>query len=278
MPCQAKNNNPLRRPGHLRALAAKAAAGVLLMAALALGAQPAAANLRAPITRHAPSGALRGPGQGLSVVSESLRIQCGGDCAIKAVYHVRAREAGSRQFEFILPRSSQVTVKTATSSPQAHTGPFVLPERESPGGEPRFITSVPLAKATFQAVLQKGGNELAISYQQPWGQEERKFEGYFSGWKSARVLRYELWPLKEWRLAKEFSLRIRITVSPEAAAGQKALLLAYPTRAGKPVVWQQVPAQRDHQGIAFNLDLGRDFPDRLEILLGPEDILPGGRP
>ena len=248
------------------------------MAMPALWAQSAAANLRVPITRHAPSGALSGPGQGLTVVSESLQIQCGSDCVIRAVYRVRAREPKKYKFEFILPESCRVVVKIENSSPRVQTSPFSVPTKAKPGEKPRFITSVAMARATFVATLQEGVNDIAISYRQPWGKDERKFEGYFSGWKSARILRYELWPLKEWQLVTDFTMKIGVTIAPAMAANQEVLLMAYPTRESEPNILKQVPSERDKDGIFIDLNLGHEFPDRLEIILGPKDILTGNQP
>ncbi len=245
------------------------------LAALWLAAGTAGANMRAPVSRHSPSAALAGPSAGLTVLGEELALACRGDgCAVRATYRLWARSAGSWDFGFVLPGPAKVTVRCGQTELQAASRPAHWPdpqaETSGPGDMPRLHFLPKMHQAGFELSLPAGKSAITVSYRQAWGKSERRFSGYFSGWLSARTLRYELWPLREWRLAPGFALMV--TVKVEGDAGRSALLRA----AAEP---GQPPANlglldRDKDGaLVLRRRWGQRFPARLELVVGTPEAL-----
>lgn len=245
------------------------------LAAILLAAQIAGANMRAPVSRHSPSAALEGPVPGLTVLGEELGLVCGPDgCRVRATYRLWAAAAGSWDFGFVLPGPGEVTVRCGQTVLRAASEPARWPdpqaETSGPGNLPRLHFLPPMEQASFGLSLPAGKSAVTVSYRQAWGKSERKFEGYFSGWLSARTLRYELWPLRDWRLAPRFSLALSVRV--EAGHGQAALLRAFAESAGPPANLGLLRREGD-EALALRKSWGKRFPARLELVVGAPEAL-----
>lgn len=235
---------------------------------------PARANFSAPLTLRSPSGALAEsrPGE-LKILAETLEITCDQNCRIEAVYHIQARNGGRFELNFILPRPTQISVRVNNIGQEVTSRPFTwkLPEQERKG--PRIIEDIKMARATFGAELKPGPNIIRVGYQQPWGKDQRIFGGYFSGWKSAQEISYELWPLKEWHLAKDFSLKLKVYISEKPAQGRRAMIEAFGDRLGPGRTLLLTPPQKGYEPVRLDLEWGTDFPDRIRLLLGTSKML-----
>ncbi len=247
---------------------------VFLWGMLCLGTLPAGANLRAPVSQDSASGALAG-GSGLTVLAEELTIRCKGQgCSLEVDYRLRATVPGSWDLAFVLPAPGKVTVRSGSSRLEVSSRPMAWPDpqaRSSPTGQPPRLRLEPkMYQARFQLSLPAGDSLLQIRYRQDWGRNERKFKGYFSGWLTARTLRYELWPLRQWRLGPGFRLVLSVRVDdPQLEA---CLLRAAAGASQTPANLGLLPG--DHNGVFFlKRSWGPEFPARLELVTGSWEAL-----
>ncbi len=246
----------------------------LFLGVLCLGSVPAGANLRAPVSQDSPSSALAGE-PGLTVLAEELTLLCREQgCWLEADYHLLAAAPGSWHLVFVLPAPGKVTVRSGSSRLLVSSRPVAWPDprtRRSPRDKaPRLYLEPRMYQAAFELTLPAGDNLLQIRYHQDWGRDERKFQGYFSGWLTARTLRYELWPLRQWHLDPGFKLTLSVRVDNPKL---EACLLRAADRT------DQVPANLEllphGEGGFFSLQRswGPKFPARLELVTGTWEAL-----
>lgn len=252
----------------------------VILLTMMLCVMPARANIRGPhADEYAASGALV-PDAGLIVESEHLSFAMGkpftGDiytvlktprfANISAQYSVLATEEKTHTFEFIMADANPATaeingVSVPTSIPMPTAGNETSPNKQW--------------KVGFSGKLSKGRNAIRFSYRQPVSKREIRY-GYFvaSKWESA--VEYELWPLKEWKLAPDFTLHIEANIEDDTSPLKKIFgssnhtvkivtpspLLSryhYPEIAGATI-------QRLDDKIIYRLKLGARFPDRIRVL------------
>lgn len=250
-----------------------------LCVALLLGSS-ASANLRAPVVvRESPSAALSAPGPRLKVERESLRFSCASaSCDVTAEYEVAAEAATRVRLDFILPAESPVTAATNGETGAATVVPAQPLRPEEASVLPPVMPGAPaLFRAGFESALRPGRNSVAVRYVQPLGAEEVG-HGYGKKGRMVQLLRYELWPLREWRRSDGF--RIHLAVSTERPA---------------PGLWQRwfgtvrsltcissdpaIPlpeGRREQKGdeLVYEVELGPAIPDRVTCYLGDEDLMP----
>jgi hypothetical protein len=120
-------------------------------------------------------------------------------------------------------------------------------------------------EAFFDLALAQGVSAVKITYRQAWGRIEREFKGYFSGWLTARALRYEMWPLRGWTLAPAFRLAAQVRVRRGTAA---AGLIRWADERTGPLEELAVLERAETGDLVFHRQWGRSFPARLELVTG----------
>jgi hypothetical protein len=259
------------RPGR-----AVVAAAVLV----ALAAPRAEGNLRAPrVIPGSPSSALVAPAESLTVDRELLRFLCGADsCLVTAQYEVTAAAATKVHLEFILPVQSPVTATTNAAGETVQVVPAApLRAEEARALTPALPGAPPLFRAAFQSALREGQNTVTVSYSQPLGAEEADF-GYGKKGRMVQQLRYELWPLREWKRSPGFRVKLAVAIDRPSPGWWKRLF-------GKPRsltclssdVTAPVPAGRREQRegkLWYEAELGPTVPDRITCYIGDEDLMP----
>jgi hypothetical protein len=179
----------------------------------ALVAAGAGANSRAPrVVPWLPSTAASGLSQDVVAEHEALTFRCDqARCLVKATYRVRAGSAQQVELRFVLPVKAPVTARFGTSkgmvsvagAPAVTTAevlrkvPLDYPSKDRP----------PMYEATVVGPLSAGLNELSFEYVQPLGGQESRREGSLS-----QFFDYGLWPLREWKRAKGFTLDFTATL------------------------------------------------------------------
>jgi hypothetical protein len=233
------------------------------LAAVAVLALPlvAVANLRAPgRVEAAPSGALAKPPAALAVKGERLTVRCELEaCEVEARYAIDAEQALETALEFVMPgapaRTAPVTA-TVNGKPR--------PAAVDPGG----------SQARFSAPLVAGANEVLVRYRQPLAADEHDY-GYFKKGRWVHRFRYEVWPLKGWKLAPGFELALEVSLDrPPPGFFQRHFgtlrSLGCADEAGK-----KLPATPVQEGerLVLRVAFGPKLPDRLVCEMGDEDLL-----
>lgn len=183
------------------------------------------ANMRAPYMRTSmPSRTLTVKTQApLVVVKEDLSFDCDapyeGDIGavsqqkryaqVTAVYHIDAQKRCECLFAFMMP--DDVAIAASINGASCGAKKAVIEKDEDPDGWGRKI-SRSLYHASFEGTLTQGRNIISVNYRQPVGVSETHY-GYFTKSVYASGFGYELWPLREWKLAPGFSLNIDVRVA-----------------------------------------------------------------
>lgn len=198
------------------------------------------ANMRAPLFLFSPASYAASSVSGeLTVKKEDLSFDCpkhenpssdkGGftrealeaDCSVSAVYETLAERDGTFRFEFILPSSNETTV-TVNEEKSQKINPVIIKKLTDSEKEIYRVrhercvactdkNEISLYRVSFTGALKKGTNRISAEYRQILGYAETS-HGYFSSSKWAAEFSYELWPLKEWKLASDFQMNVRFTV------------------------------------------------------------------
>jgi len=134
--------------------------------------------------------------------------------------------------------------------------------------------------AQFSASLQSENNTVRVTYQQPLSLREYDWGGFWN--RNGRFLQsieYELSPLKGWKLADDFQIRVELTSSTSGfwkkLRGRSKTLVLYGSDGKK----LEGTLRRESGRQTLGLVLGRDFPARLEASVGDKDIISKhGRP
>ena len=132
----------------------------------------------------------------------------------------------------------------------------------------------------FSASLQSENNTVRVTYQQPLSLREYDWGGFWN--RNGRFLQsiaYELSPLKGWKLADDFQIRVELTASTSGLwkklRGRSKTLVLYGSDGKK----FEGTLRRESGRQTLGLVLGRDFPARLEARVGDKDIISKhGRP
>jgi hypothetical protein len=238
------------------------------------------ANIRAPRSVVFPaSSALEAPRQSsdLVVSEESLSFSLApyteeipftdskpGFASVRAIYTIEAERQGQYELSFVMPDATPATVALNDFEiPASSPTPLARP------GEAHRKTW----ESRFQVSLAPGRNVITVNYRQPVSAYEWNV-GYFRHPKWHSLIHYELWPLKEWRLAANF--RLHVDISVEDDTGWFSRLFSGPR-------WKISACEQtgdEHSGgnclvpisietpehqILQHYNSGPDFPDRLRI-------------
>ncbi len=166
--------------------------------------------------------------EGATVLSEDLVFQCDapyeGDaewekmeesgCDVTARYRLQAAPAKAA-LEFILPSNAPVSARVnGRPSPTALrelTLSDLTPEAYRLSRICNFCGEATsrLYAAAFDAALTEGENTIEVTYRQPYSFYETRY-GYFTTSEWVNAFSYELWPLKTWKRAADFQLKLRV--------------------------------------------------------------------
>ena len=248
------------------------------------------ANMRAPYmrTNSASRTLTQKTPATLVVLEEDLSFECEapyeGDIGtvtqqkrfaqVTAVYLVDAGKAGECAFEFLMP--DNVEVESSVNGKRCAAENTVIEKgKAADGWSVRMDRS--LCRATFVGKLLQGENIIRVSYRQPVGVTETHY-GYFTKSRYASGFGYELWPLKEWKLAEDFTLNVDVRTADYSSLrrtlfGSRNVLRL--NGASKNDEAQFVPCDdvRYSQEDGFlraRVTWGRSFPDLLHVSYGEE--------
>jgi hypothetical protein len=125
----------------------------------------------------------------------------------------------------------------------------------------------------FSASLQSENNTVRVTYQQPLSLREYDW-GRFRNGRFLQSLDYELSPLKGWKLADDFQIRVELTAPTSGLfrklRGRSKTLALYGSDGKKFLGTLRREGGRQSLGLV----LGRDFPARFEACVGDKDIIP----
>jgi hypothetical protein len=188
--------------------------------------------MRAPILiPKFPSYPLSKTGSGLVVKSENLEFQCPEVfdlnktdynkkvpvvyCDVIATYEIESTRESSYSFEFISPSPESANITNSKGNTQT-VASQKIPLKDAdleiyrlPKGNQKDTNE--LYKFGFRETLQSGSNKITVEYKQPVGFREYDY-GYLKKGKWQNGFSYELWPLKEWTLHKDFRLQVQLSV------------------------------------------------------------------
>lgn len=244
------------------------------------------ANIRAPLVeaRSPSSAALALDGAaGVEVLGETLTFRCVETaCDVEARYRLKATAAVAVTLAFVLPSDTAVAVKVGTTAAQASVtaaAPVILRESELDSFERHALEfqKIQLLQATFSASLVRGENTIVVTYRQPLGREEHG-HSYFRQGRWTQVLRYELWPLSEWRHAPGFRVDGQVVIKERAPSWWKRTF-SKPRTVGCEMrgrVEHLAHARLEQRGddLAFVFQLQDPLPPRLWCSMGDADLIP----
>ena len=196
--------------------------GILaIFATLLLTSTDSNANLRAPLNiPRSPSSALYQITNDTRVLQEKMTVDCDWqNCDVEVKYLIETNKPISASVDFMIPAEADISVKIGQNPVpvQKKSVPYGKDPREQDREVRQFFDkkNTPLFKASFPLTVRKGQHEILIQYRQPLSQEERGY-GYFSKGYYIGVFQYELWPLNEWNVSKDFQLDLNIHLKAEA--------------------------------------------------------------
>jgi len=202
------------------------------------------ANLRAPYHRWFYSPGFFTGRISVVVEKETLRIDCDapyeGDvsevislvrfCRVEAIYSVKSSGAERSRVEFILPGKSRVKLESGPSpggvftpgsseEKEARPGPAglsgIFPGRADETWNPDSDVQQ-LFVADFPLTLNAGENQIRVTYTSPVSTDEIEY-GYFTTSRWLSSLTYELWPIREWTLSKDFFIDLRVSIERDSS-------------------------------------------------------------
>ena len=204
---------------------------VVILLVLASTSDPLFANIRRSRMRPVPEGQhLKSASQGLIVQSEDLRVNCDQDlCKFEVTYRLLnpAKDIVKIDTTFVAPIEGKINLTCpgveATESDLKSPG---LPVEGRKHTSDDDVIPV-LSEAAVACDIPSGESVIGIRYQQLAGLDEEGV-GYFSSSWFRRDFLYELAPLKEWQLAKDFMLNLQLTIPDQPIGFFRSMLLMAP--------------------------------------------------
>lgn len=181
------------------------------------------ANMRAPIfSNYGAHQALKKHEQTV-VERETLSVQCRlpssaferGNCRFEAIYHLKAAQKAEAQLQFVIPmlknhRMGNNSMGVKSILVNNNRAPFKLDtaKYDTAKGDhaPQYTT------VRFHAELAPA-TVIKVIYEQDASVYEATSPAYFRSPKLVWFFDYALFPLKEWRLAEDFSLTVHVSVN-----------------------------------------------------------------
>lgn len=204
----------------------------------------------------------------LTVQNETLNIDCDYvSCDVQAVYKILSAKPAELEFAFILPTDTPVEARVAGSLQIATVTP-----NNKYMWEPTFSSTgeQPLFQAVFRGKVSIGTNIITIKYQQPLMIREYDY-GYFSSGRSVESFTYQLGPLKQWQLDKDFSLEINLSSLRKRPERDGGWSLRKSRSIDCKLAGQVV--ENDSDNLNLTVKLGKKFPDNLICKIGDSDLL-----
>ena len=234
----------------------------------------AQANMRAPVSTREPPGSVLTGSNGLTVLHENLRVECNDACVVVAMYSVAAASDGDYQFTFVTPDPAQLAVKVNQTPVDVAHGPLAVDQARRIGEINARARARPPAQARFETALRAGHNEIQVSYRQAHGLQEHG-HSYFSKGRFVRHFRYELWPLKEWARAPDFTLDLVVLLPSEPPGYFARRSGRYPVivcGADENSTLPQARTIRSDTQLEYHVRFS-EFPDHLFCRIGDADLL-----
>ena len=286
---------------------------------------PIFANLRAPwsVSRY-PSYSLPFVSSQLLVLKEDLVFTCDktfeGDgniskikeqsCDVEVTYFIQSNTNVAHTLEFVLTSEKPVSIFVNDSSIEnTNSKVLQLTDIEKEGYRLSDLCRYcdekinQLYTVPFVAKFQAGSNTIRVVYKQPLSISEIGY-GYFQSSKWMHSFAYELWPLKDWKLDKNFEMKIKFTtevggvwdklVKRKIVAGCNGIDLRFKTKPNLPLKkslgangydefytynqnlnpkynlaeFSKVRTENDR--LIYEINLKETFPDRLNCYFGHE--------
>jgi hypothetical protein len=242
----------------------------------------ARANMRAPRGEPKPpssAAAAIGMVSGVEVAGETLKFQCEeGSCAVEARYRLRAAAPTTLDLAFVVPSATPVVVHVGGAGAPAMVAaapPEAFRRKDMDGlADSLDVRRFPVLQARFSANLVVGDNTVVVTYQQPLGQNEEDY-GYFHKGRFIEFFRYEVWPLSEWKHARDFRVDGEVTIRRPRPSWWKRTFSnprSVGCRGSEPFAHAALEQRGDDLRFAFQLT--DPLPRRLWCEIGDGDLVP----
>ena len=134
------------------------------------------------------------------------------------------------------------------------------------GVEMRFFSN---SRALFNGRLVEGSNTVNVRYIQPLSILEARY-GYFVSSRFVEHFLYILEPLKEWKLAENFALDLKVSTLRKRADRDPWKLFK---RRSISCSLPGGEVSRENGRVVYRNRVGREFPDFLVCVMGDRDLL-----
>lgn len=215
---------------------------------------------------------------GIEVSSEILNIHCDEQqCQVIASYQISSSKVQPIALAFILPVSTTITAKINNQAiPTESTKAAEIQEWSLDPSDYRIsvydreINRYVNYEAHFSGTLLKGNNTVTVEYIQPLSRREEDF-GYFHSGRYLQTFSYILAPLKQWKLADDFTLNISVRAPKKRPDHDRWSLFK---RRNLTCHLDNGILTRQSVTLMYTATLDKNFPDFLICNMGDNDLLP----
>lgn len=238
------------------------------------------ANMRGPVFKSEGSSSSLYPKADVKVQREELSFDCSRSfCKVKVAYWLEAKQGASTELSFITPNESEVKAQVNQQPVESKTKPLQVMRSQERRLQKEFPNNADdlrkLYQASFPAQLNAGENRVEVEYSQPLYEFEADY-GYFKKSRFLSALRYEVWPLKEWKLAEDFTLTVHANFQPQSKPnflernlGTIEIIRCFDDRQDAPLPTDQRKTPYGQQATF----IGAKLPNRLVCLIGDDDLV-----
>lgn len=251
-----------------------------LLLVLASASQGVHANMRGPVFRSEGSSSSLFGKSDVQVQREELTFDCGRSvCKVRASYFLDTKDEASTELSFITPDAVGVKAQVNQQPVVSSTKPLQIMRSQERRLQKEFPNNADdlrkLYQASFPAQLNVGENRVDVEYSQPLYEFEADY-GYFKKSRFLSALRYEVWPLKEWKLSEDFTLTVQANFQPQSKPnflernlGTIEIIRCFDDRQDPPLPTDQRKTPYSQQA-SF---IGAKLPNRLVCLMGDDDLV-----
>lgn len=206
----------------------------------------------------------------LMVLAETLDIECGyAECRVRATYTISSNVQVSLPLIFIMP--SEVPVRANVAGDDV---PVVVSFDETQMWSPpeqswMYSSTFPLYQAAFTGTVYPGENSIRVDYVQPLSLLERDY-GYFTHSRYVEKFSYVMAPLKEWRLADDFTMTVTVS-TPRKRTKRDGWSLFKSRKIDCGTPSQRVT--KSSERLTLRIKYTQDFPDTFVCWAGDSDLL-----